>query len=341
MGELMTEFDRMILEVPPMWEYEDEWTKAYAEADTSERPLIKTQARLSSLLEDLDDASATPLNLGWLSLWVKTLHLCAGARGAYHQQSPYSLSILHRVTFESNLHLGAIIQPRLEATGQDGVDSTGDLGRDSSVARLRVRQRLEAYAAWCLFGDLEYWKGMNNERRLREIWDPTTASRLAEKMGEDRELWEDFLGEFEVQSPSEAQKELEEAKAAVSDQVEKFEMWLSHPDLQTWREKLERKDREKNGHVTFFELFEENEGSMWRRLRSIGMQFAYSDWKRTSQAIHGSSLDQSLEFAGSVALPSIGVDAEELSDQVSRLSDFLQWNAFALYLTQPSKLSGN
>lgn len=112
---MTTQFDGMILEVPEFWERSDEWQKVYSEADSAEKPLIKTQGRLADLLEELDGAAATPVNIAWLSLWGRIFQCCDGARGAYMRQSLYTLTILRRVVFETSLHLGAILQPLIEA----------------------------------------------------------------------------------------------------------------------------------------------------------------------------------------------------------------------------------
>lgn len=221
----MQPLDGLILEVPPMWERRDEWEEVYAAAEEVERPLIKTLGRLGEMLREVEDGRSTPLNLAWLSLWTKVFHCCDGGRGAYQRQSLYTARILQRVIFETSLHLGAIIQPLMESAGVDVTRRIGDLAENPSLANRRVRDRLTAYAAWCIHGALEYWRCVRDGRNLKRIYDPGPGQELLEGYGDQRELWEDLLGEVEIQSAEEAEAELEKAREGVEAKIEKLEGW--------------------------------------------------------------------------------------------------------------------
>lgn len=337
----MTELEGLNLYVPPMWERGDEWQEVYAAAGDLERPLIKTLGRLGKLLREVEEGTTTPLNLAWLSLWTKVFHCCDGARGALQRQTLYTARILRRVIFETSLHLGTIIQPLIESAGGEVTKGRiGDLARNESVAKKRVRDRLEAYAAWCIHGDLEYWRVVSDERNLRGVYDPAPREELLEAFGDEREAWEDLLGKVNDPPPEGAEVELEKTRRNVRARIEKLKTWLRHPRLQEWGEKLNRLRADNDRPPTFFELFDEREWSVGRRLNAMGTGFGYLEWKRGSQAMHGDTLELALRLVGPFGTPLVGAGEEEMEHEMSTISSSAQWSALALYMIRPSRIDG-
>lgn len=335
-----SELEGLQLYIPPLWEREDEGRAAYAAADDVERPLIKTQVRLGGLLEGLEDAPAEPSNLAWLSLWGRVFQCCDGARAAYGRQSIYTLRIIQRVVFETSLHLGAIVQPLMEASGEDSPGRRiGDLGRNSGLARRRVRNRLDAYAAWCLHADSDYWRRFRQDRNLDDIYDPAPRQELIDELGEGREWFEDLFGEIEPLESQQARAERERARKSAGNKIERMEKWLEHPRLEPWSEKFEEIEAKQNPPPSFFQLFDETEHSVGRRVASLGMPFAWLQWKRGSQIIHGATLEESLLMIPPLVSPLLGADDEEIGRRTSGVASTLQWSTMMLYFLRPSRLT--
>lgn len=337
----MTGLEGLKLWVPELWERREEWHEVYAAADEVERPLIKTLGRLSEVLHELEGRAASPLNLAWLSLWSKVFHCCDGARGAYQRQSVYTARILRRVMFETSLHLGTIAQPLMEAAGiRMTRRRTGALALDAGLARRRVRNRLHAYAAWCIRGDLEYWRCYRDERNLEGVYDPGPRQDFLELAGENRDFWEDWLGPVEEETPEEARAELEKARRGIVARIERLEGWLRHPELRGWNQEIDRLRKASDRPPTFFQLFDEDEYSVGRRLSALGIRFAYLNWKRGSQVMHGDTLEQSVKIVGPMVMPLLGPQ-KDVTDELSGIGGWAQWSSVMLYMVRPSKVGAS
>ena len=57
--------------IPHLWEKEDEWKAALADAEGAEKELILCQVTASEPPEIHSDSKDSPERLAWLSLWTK------------------------------------------------------------------------------------------------------------------------------------------------------------------------------------------------------------------------------------------------------------------------------
>jgi len=73
--------------------------------------------------------------------------------------------------------------------------------------------------------------------------------------------------------------------------LQRLKSWLSHPELRTWKLKLD--ELQKNGiQPTLFQVLNESERSLRSRLRAKNSLWMYLGYCKGSLFVHGSTLEQ-------------------------------------------------
>lgn len=304
--------------VPRLWE--TDWQSLVAAADGVERDALVTQQRLAALLKPFSPEPTTPEKVAWLSLWSRAFGHVRGALGAWQQDSLITLKILSRLVTELQLHLRAIVAPISEPSDPDS-------------ARLQVRDRLSAYTAWCLSGDVAICRFQLKPDTLAGFFDPQPTREQVAALGDELEAWTRLTGqEYEIRSDQEADLDRKRAEAVIRDRLERYQAWQDHPRLSQWRHRIRQLKEAKPGPLLFSELFGLGD-SMKTILRGAEAEFAYAHYLDTSAAVHGSSLGSSLVLTDALISPEVGALADELDAELKQIIVGTNLNSLPLSIT--------
>lgn len=194
---------------------------------------------------------------------------------------------------------------------------------------------MQGYTAWCLYYDLNRWKGLADSGYLEWLYDPRPTRDFLEVLADRREVWESVLGEVEEQTDAEAESEAEAARQVGEARAARLERWLTNPPLNVWYRTLKALGKK----PSLYKLFEEDERTVRRRLEKLGIPYAYQSYADTSSIVHGSTLENTLHLTGSVASPMVGSSGRELDSALDQATSWAQWNTLGLWLLCPSQLA--
>lgn len=311
----MSTFENYRLIIPRLWE--KDWSKAIAEADRADRQLLVCQARAGNLLKEITDLTATPERLAWLSLWVKGFALLDGARAALVRQSEYTLRVLERIAFETDLHVHAIIEPvvvlqKLEK-GPGGRTTVSDGAKQD--AWRSVIDRMRAYTTWCLWGDRDFYEYLLRRKTQDGIWDPSPARAIAGDP-EERAAFEVLFGPLPVHNKHELERDQAKQQKDAKFALRRIGDWLDDPRMAPWAARLRQLPEPERRSASFFSILNESETSISARLGQMEMRFAYVEYLRASLLAHGRTLDE-MFIMGSDAISPAFVGREEASEQLA------------------------
>ncbi len=214
---VMIPLQSVSLYIPRLWE--KDWSEAISNTEGVDRQLLIYQARAASLLEKIDDFEANPERLGWLSIWTKTFVTLDGARSGLVRYSDYVLQILARTAFESVIHVRTILEP-------------GPGVWDEVIDRMR------AYTAWCLWNDKGFYEELLRPQTQYGIWDQTPTLEIV-RDPDQRAIYERLFGPLEVEEQEELKRQQDLQIYQAEQAKRRIEIWLDHPGLQSWAQKLE------------------------------------------------------------------------------------------------------
>ncbi len=310
----MNSLDEMKLIIPRLWEAD--FDAALDAAEGAERELIRLQAKMTHQLRPFEGADPKPDALGWLALWSRAFAITEGVLGAISEKAGFSLTILGRALFELDVHVGILLEPIGFKTS-------------SSDAWHQVRQRLVGYVAWAIYYDARFYERMLDPDNLTGVYDPVYARELIGSLGSARPLWEREYGEIPIDSDQEVELDRSKAESQIRNKLEQYRLWMRDPELEQWVQRIEERSGGKR-IVPLTAVFEEKETSVWKHLEGRGIEWAYSDYQRSSQIIHGSSLDYFLMGQNDFFAPTFGTlnaDAERLAarrrESLARISGML------------------
>lgn len=133
-----------------------------------------------------------------------------------------------------------------------------------------------------------------SEDLLNGFFDPTSSRLLLNRLSALKPSWENIFGSIEEVSDQEAEFDRRQAELALRDRIENLTAILADPQLEEWAHRLG--DISGDG-MTFAKLLGVSAKGMKRRLREIGLEFAYATYSSSSEALHGSSY---IEFVDGV-----------------------------------------
>jgi hypothetical protein len=325
----MYSFSDLTIDLLNLWSRDPEWAEAIEEADEIERPLIHAQRLLARWMKFIQTEEASPEVLAWLSLWSRLFGVIDGARGAYQRQALLALTAVERMAFELALHLHLILEPLGKKDGED------------SPPRETVIERLRAYFAWCAFSDLQYWTKWIDEENLTFTYDPKPGRELAQLHEGATNGIRELFGEHEVLSDQEAELDKARARDSAAAQIHVLSKLLADDRLQPYVAKLQSLSSNRRGQVQLYELFDENERSVFRRLDATGIRHGYLRYQRTSAVIHGSSFDQSVAMVGWTVFPLYGASDDQLRMAVENVTRSANSCVATLLLLIPSRFPRN
>lgn len=316
MNPKVIDLEKLELWIPRLWE--KDWQNAINNASGIEKDLLIIQNRAANLLSQISDKRVTFARLAWLNLWTKLFSTLEGAFCAIPKNSLYVLRMLGRASFEQALHAKTIMEPILNAFS-DLKDSKERVMPKSLLCNLKKRavNRLEAYAAWCIWNDLTFYERLVCPETLDAAWDAEPAQKILRNL-ERLEAYESVYSQLKIETD---EKELKKGRLRQQDEgrheLHRLRKWLDHPDLKGWHEKL--KKSKKNNPMTFFTLVGEDPRGVPKTLKEFDLYFGYSLYFEGSMAIHGSSLYQFLHLGNKSAMPLLAGTDDEVSGKAEEI----------------------
>lgn len=312
--------ERMALWIPPLWE--KDWDGAIQDAAGVERSLLRIQARAANLLRRIDDQTVTFARLAWLNMWTRAFASLDGVLCALPKDSLYVLRILARASFEQALHAHTIIAPILRTSRPSG-DTVGKTTKKEEVdAENECVKRLEAYTAWCIWNDQILYEQIIDPETLRAVWDSSPAKQIAFD-SESLKAYEDVYGPLKIEFD---ERKLKKGRLRQQDEghqrIYRNKMWLEHPNLRYWNNKIKKCANKRNKSVTFFTLVGESQRGVKKSLKDFDLSFGYPVYSEGSMAIHGSTLDQFLHFGDDSVIPLFMGGTDDVCAKAEEVADY-------------------
>lgn len=294
----------------------DELLETLSQYEGVEQDLIHSEVWALEVVQKLNDAAVTPESLAWLSIWQKLYGCVSGALAGMREESSFTMAAANRSMGELMLFVSAIAEPLTTAVNE-AKEAKVDFG-STKMPWKQVKRRLRAFSGWCIANDLNRYSNLLEKKVLADIFDPELARKIIH--GDPKSLAAHIAlsGDLEELSDSEAENDRKQFEKGMLAQKRQLEELVEEFDLVDW---VARADRA----ATFFSLFDETQTSIPKRLRAIGMSFSYPSFTRSSQVIHGSSLDLSVGITETVAYPQAPYDqrdGELDAKQVASLSKY-------------------
>ncbi|MEW6521087.1 MAG: hypothetical protein AB1461_16905 [Thermodesulfobacteriota bacterium] len=306
------EIEKKELNIPTLWD--NNWDEIIGNADGVEKELIIVQARAASLLKKINDTGVSFARLAWLNLWTRNINLLDATFAAILSKSDFSLEIFTRIIFEYDMQVFAIFEPMLNSNMHRNDNSNIKIFDKNEFAKFESVKRLNAYAAWCLWSDKEYLESYLHKKTLDGIWDVEPTKELLDGFENEDQLraYERIFGKLKIDL-DEKQLKINRLKQQDSGQknLNCINNLLNHnSELKEWHDKIkEIRGKNKNNNIyrpiSFYELFNETEKSVAKRLSSLGMRFSYVTYSRGSLYMHGSTFTNFFYFGEDSITPKI------------------------------------
>jgi hypothetical protein len=222
--------------------------------------LLAERARSVELLSGVNSTDVTPPRLAWLILWSQIFAAIRGVQAAIVFRSRLLLESTWRFSFETFLHLQAIMEPVL-----DGTDGAPDAPTPEAKAR-EVERRLTAFTAWCLW---------NDDNHIDWMMDPRTVQSLNQVV---------------------ERTDLEADLSALRSQRQEIWDLMDTESLDPWIRKMDRRrDGPDERHVfSFYELLGLETTSVTQRLITLNSGASIGAYSRASVILHGSTANHFL-----------------------------------------------
>jgi hypothetical protein len=291
------------------------WDTALEEAPADEKPFIRRQAQLCTLLDRVRNTDASPEVIGWLSLWSRCFGICDAARGAFLRQTTIGLGFLERPAYELALQTECIFE------GNSLID------------------RLRAYVAWCLAADRDYLTTLANPDHLARAYDQLPTRTLLNSLKSADPKTAALFGDIEELSDQEADFDRDQTLRKTQTKIQLINEWMSDARLTPWTTRIDTlRDRKRSKNaIEFYALFNETESSVYKRLtdpNGKNARYAYLAFSRGSAILHGSTLDRSLRLNANGVAPLIGADDRELAAVGDRVLEWVDWVGLVLQLIE-------
>jgi hypothetical protein len=279
--------------VLPKYE-KDELFETLSQYEGVERDLIHSEVWALEVVQKLKEAAVSAESLAWLSIWQKIYECVRAALAGMREESSFTLAAANRSIGELMMSVSVIAEPLTTAVNEAKGTSV-ELG-STKMPWKQVKRRLRAFCGWCIANDLNRHTNLLDKKVLADIFDPEPARKIIRGDPKSLAVHIALSGGIEELSDSEAENDRNRFEKGVLTQKRQLEKLVEEFDLMDWVARADRAD-------TFFSLLDELQTSIPKRLRAIGMSFSYPSFIRTSQVIHGSSLDLSIGLTTTVAYP--------------------------------------
>ena len=227
--------------------------------------LLAERGRAVRLLDGMDTTDVTPPRLAWLILWSQIFAAIRGVQAAVVFRSRLLMESTWRFTFETFLHLQAILEPVLDrGDGAPDASASDALAPDANARE--VERRLTAFTAWCLW---------NDDNHIGWMVDPRTVQSLNELV---------------------ERNDLEADLSALRSQRQEIWDLMDTEALDPWVRKMDRRrDGPDERHVfSFYELLGLETTSVTQRLMTLNSGASIGVYSRASVILHGSSANHFL-----------------------------------------------
>ncbi len=276
MTQLSYELNKYVFVIPEF--SEQHWRKAIDEAEGFEKDLRITQIKTLNLLNNINDTEVTPARLAWMNLWTKCISQLDGMSALLLGNSAFMVEVLERIALETFLHALTICQPLKQVAGKSSET---------------IVDRLCAFTAWALSEDMKHTIEISHRSNLDMVWNPAPA-RDIKYHPQKREVFEKLFGEITIETDPVCLKVgRARQEAELRDQRRRLDTWLKTPELIVWLQKIQViTERVKPNAVSFFALMNEDDKSIRKRMKSLGIGFGYISYQKASMIIHGSTIEQ-------------------------------------------------
>lgn len=327
------------LNVPTIWK--KNWQEAIESSEGSAKTIILYQARAASLLKLINDRESMPERIAWLTIWTRTFAILDGILGALERSNLVILQVMDRMAFECLMHAEIILEPvaKLWNAKKKGVNV---IVSDSFEVRAwqQVRQRLQAYTAWCLWNDRFYYTELLDYRTLYHIWDPAPGlrARTAKKQIPDYEI---LFGPTEIETdPDKICEGKRQMEAMLQLRLARCDDWLTDSRMVTWKMKLDSLQKANNKSVSFIQLIQnDTKKSISRRLQDVERRFMYVEYMMGSMILHGSTIEHILKIGEDFLYPCIIGTADDCEQMALKVGS--SCNNTVLFLAMFQKILWN
>lgn len=333
------DLENLYFSIPRLWE--KDWKEAINNASDVEKNILIIQERAADLLKQINDKRVTFSRLAWLNIWTRVFSILDGIICALPKSSLYVLRILGRTSFEMTLQTQSIMEPVLRI--YRGIEKGNKKTITSSSLRNREEdslKRLEAYAAYCIWNDCQFYDQIVDPENLNAVWDAKPAEQIYRDLNR-LAAYEAIYGKLKVETD---QRELKKGRLRQQNEgqhrLHRLRTWLDYPDLKPWHNRL-KKDK----LMTFFTLIGEARTSVKKSLDEFGLPFGYPVYSEGSMVIHGSSVDQFIQFGDNSVTPMFIADDDEITEKVEEVGSNCNQVILLLYflikLIWPQQLRSN
>lgn len=236
--------------------------------------LLAERARAVTMLDGVDTTDVTPPRLAWLILWSQIFAAVRGVQAAVVFRSRLLMESTWRFSFETFLHLQAILEPALDGDEGASGGSAPDAPAPEAIVR-EVERRLTAFTAWCLW---------NDDNHMGWMMDPRTVQSL---------------------NQAAEQNDLEADLSALRSQRQEIWDLMDTDALDPWIRKMDRRrDGPDERHVfSFYELLGLETTSVTQRLLTLNSGASIGAYSRASVILHGSTANHFLSVNEGTVTP--------------------------------------
>ncbi|MBA3342842.1 MAG: hypothetical protein H0W30_04530 [Gemmatimonadaceae bacterium] len=316
--------ENITLWIPQFPAVKDRGEKSLDGLEGSTKLIALQQLRAATLLDDLQSTPASFAKIAWLTHWTRVFEALNATRAALDAEVGLACGILARICMEQALQIQVILDPVVTTIGENSKASTRV--QLSSAAKDRywheAVDRLNAYAAWCLYSDADYYRFLCDKNRLNDVWEEDSRRAILRDPTAKR-MHELFYGPIEILSDAEVALDRKKHEKGIREGLTRITSWLESSAIADWRLRIKTcTEKARPRSITFFELFNETEQTIRKRLTGQRLGFAYQSYQRGSLLVHGTTIEHVLGFSQDTLLPRIG---DAFSDTTIDAADVADW----------------
>lgn len=289
----MSSFEDYFFKIPISKNYESDWNELIENSDDDIKLLRIFQSRVCLLVNDLTDLSVTPERIAWFSIWTRTFQILDSVIiMGENLFFDYPLDILSRVAIEAELQILSIFEPlniHYKFSDPSFPFPTRISKGSEENAWNKVLERLCAYSAYCLYNDKQGLNEKIQPKHMNAVWDPKPVNDIISKPETYKQhtaLFGPLESQIDIHTNIELEKMKEKQSNYYKNQIERITLWLNHPDLKFWHQKLK-----KNPTMNFFTLISTEEIKMRRLLKNMNLEMGILSYGDQSRLIHNSTLE--------------------------------------------------
>jgi len=180
-----------------------------------------------------------------------------------------------------------------------------------------------------LFQDKRLLDEAIRPKNMDARWDPKPVTDILSNPKEYKE-YVSLFGPLELRTDLhtniEREKKKEKKRNYFENQIERINLWLNHPKLTSWHQKLK-----KNPTMNFFTLINTQEQTIRHRLKEMNMEMGMLFYGSRSMLIHSSTLESFYFINDNQVITKIQEDKNEVEREVYSIANNCNVTAAFLY----------